>query len=50
MRAEGIDTTSGEGLVVRGRPEKRNNNQKGNHGRSKSKSKFRRKCFHCHKE
>ena len=26
MRVKGIDTTSGEGLVVRGKPKKRNNN------------------------
>ena len=54
IRVERINTTSSEGLVVRGRPKKRNNNQKGNHdkskSKSKSKSKFTRKCFHCHKE
>ena len=50
IRAEGIEITSGEGLAIHGRPKKRNNNQKENHCRSKSKLKFRRKCFHFHKE
>ena len=50
IRTEGIEITSGEGLAIHGRPKKRNNNQKENHCRSKSKLKFRRKCFHFHKE
>ncbi|KAH9754460.1 hypothetical protein KPL71_015451 [Citrus sinensis] len=47
-KQEKADSESGEGLMARGRPEKREGKGK-KQGRSKSKQK-QLKCFHCHKE
>ncbi|KAH9716107.1 Integrase catalytic domain-containing protein [Citrus sinensis] len=43
------ETKAGEGLMARGRPEKRNYNKGKKRDKSKSKNK-NLKCFHCHKE
>ena len=50
LKASGkLSKSNGECLNVRGRPDKRGSSDK-NRGKSRSKSKGRRTCWHCHKE